>query len=131
VPTPLIEEQFFGLRDRHSDDDFAAVGIEPGSEADTIRRTFKLDPATAAILDKAMGNPPSEQELITAYLPGATSVFDAADRRNAHVAEAKAHLSAAGWDIDCERLPRAAIDLFVRSLDIQKRAAEDRQRFGR
>jgi hypothetical protein len=124
APKPSIEEEFFGLRERFTDADYEAAGIKPGSEADTLRRTYQLDPATVLLLEQTLQNPASEQAMIAAYLPGATDVLDAVMRRTKHLAEAAQKLPG----IEVARLPKAAIDLLLRSLDIQRRSVEDRSR---
>jgi len=128
APPLNVAEENFSIRDRYTDADYDAVGA--GAEVEDLRRTFKIDPGTLALLDRCYENPPSEEDLIAAYLPGSASVFGAAQRRTQHVAQARADLEAAGWDVDLKPLPKAAIDLLVRSLEIQKRMAEDRARLG-
>jgi hypothetical protein len=146
--TPNFEDQFYSLRQHPAEGpgqvvqpngtlsagSYLSAGVtEPEQVA--FAQAAHLDPALAAQLFRTVeGRIPNPNDILVGYTAGATSLADAANRRTEHLQRAQEALDALGGayaqklKAASDKLPRAALDLLIRTVDVKKRVIEERPR---
>jgi hypothetical protein len=145
-PRQTVEERFYTLPSYAAAGPGPVVGgdligsyeaagvVEPTEQA--FAAALHLQPAAAKQLfdfvQAAEGREPDATSLVTSYLPGAASVADAANRRAEHVGAAVKSLNTLGGTYaaslakSAERLPKAVLDLVLKTVDVKRRVVEER-----
>jgi hypothetical protein len=148
---PTAEERFFSLPnydvtgegqvtqpDGHlSAGSYESVGIVDHAEIEFARQ-MHMAPVTARMLRDTVAacekTEPNPSDLIAGYTAAARSIPDAINRRVEHIEQAQKALDtiggtyAARLKAQAVNLPRTALDLLVRTVDIKRRVVSERPR---
>jgi hypothetical protein len=150
-PPPVrqtLEERMFSLPSYSADGagpivggdpvgSYEAAGLTDATEV-AFAQAMHWEPATMRLLsDTVKAVEASDRpapNLLSGYTGSASSLNDAVNRRSQHMTEAQQALYRIGGTYaerlgkQLDKLPRAALDMIIRTVDVKRRVAEERPR---